>query len=233
MHNKYPPTSVRSFRSLFWRQFLKLLPAPEMQPVFSGLNVDEKKTSTILIPAIRMRLISRDSGFRYAFTCSHNRSGELVINPPQEVNRRGWRKPKQPCKLPGLPCCHLAWITHLKGLKPCSHYATSGSNAVASVQRGVGLLVQGLLNDLHLFEIYTNCKHDAIKSKSWLLLLRFSWTPSANRGTEMTEYVLTFCCHYLHLYWAFFAQGCCVPKGSIFEQPHTSKRPVLILYHNL
>lgn len=70
----------------------------------------------------------------------------------------------------------------------------SGSNAVALVQRGVGLLVQGVyLNDLHLFEIYTNFKHDAIKSKSWLLLLRFSWTPSANREAQSTEMTVNMC----------------------------------------
>lgn len=49
------------------------------------------------------------------------------------------------------------------------------------------------LHDLHLFEIYTNCKQDAIKSKSWLLLLPFSGTPSANRKALITEMSVNTC----------------------------------------
>lgn len=189
-----------SFRALFWQQFLKLLPAPKRQPVLSGLNVDEKKTSTILFPAIRMRSISR--GIQAFDTLSRavtTRAGmSLILHRMFLVCGSACRKPTQACKLSGAPCCHLAWRTHLKGLKPCSHCAMSGSKAAALVQRGVGLLGQVVyLNGLHLFEIYTNCKHHAIKSKSCLLFLRFSWTPSANREAQSTEMTVNMCWHFV------------------------------------
>lgn len=129
------------------------------------------------------------------------------------------------------PCSRLAGITRLKGLKGCSNYLMSGSNPVSPLQRGWWPLGPGRPPGWFTFA----CKQDAIKSKSWLLPSYFSRPPSANRGPERRDeckYVLTFCCHYLHLYWAFFAQRCCFPKRSIFEQPHTSTHPVLMPYHN-